>query len=328
VTAPALSVVVATYQRRTSLARLLDALARQTLDPTAFEVVVAVDGSTDGTAELLRDVATPFALRSLALENGGRARALNAAIDAAGGRIVLILDDDMEPAPGLLRAHHDAHAAGPGHCVLGAVPIRTTAADPPHVRYLARKFAEHHARVGRPDHRFTMRDFFSGNTSLERGLLESVGGFDPDFRIYGNEDVELARRLLAHGARLSFSAEAVAWQHYEKPLPALARDEEAKGRTAVLLATKHPAAAADAKLAALDRQPRRTRALRRALLALSVRAPRTPQVLVGALRCAGRVLPAGASDVAHRWVLDFLHVLGAEAERRDRRAAEGAGHGP
>ena len=45
-----LAVLIASHHRRERLRRCLDALAAQTLDPGDFEVIVADDGSSDGTA--------------------------------------------------------------------------------------------------------------------------------------------------------------------------------------------------------------------------------------------------------------------------------------
>jgi GT2 family glycosyltransferase len=50
---PTLSVVIPTYRRRDSVARVLDALTRQTVPPEEFELIVSIDGSEDGTRELV-----------------------------------------------------------------------------------------------------------------------------------------------------------------------------------------------------------------------------------------------------------------------------------
>ena len=68
--APRLSVVVPTYNRRAGIVRLLQALAEQTLPPDQFEVVVANDGSTDGTAEALASYRAPYRLTVLTQATG------------------------------------------------------------------------------------------------------------------------------------------------------------------------------------------------------------------------------------------------------------------
>src|SRR6187455_3008025 len=77
------SVIVPTWQRRASVARLLEALTRQTLEPGAFEVIVVVDGSTDGTVELLAAGWRPLQLLVHRQDNSGRAAACNAGLALA-----------------------------------------------------------------------------------------------------------------------------------------------------------------------------------------------------------------------------------------------------
>ncbi|MGH2373614.1 MAG: glycosyltransferase family 2 protein [Gemmatimonadales bacterium] len=44
-----ISVVIPTYQRCASVRRTLEALARQTMAATEYDVIVPIDGSDDGT---------------------------------------------------------------------------------------------------------------------------------------------------------------------------------------------------------------------------------------------------------------------------------------
>src|SRR5579863_6666881 len=103
------SVVIPTFQRCRSVARILDALTEQTLSPTQFEVIVAIDGSDDGTREMIAERSVLFELRSIWRTHGGRAAACNSGIRAACGELIVILDDDMVPFPGCLEAHLRAH---------------------------------------------------------------------------------------------------------------------------------------------------------------------------------------------------------------------------
>src|SRR5258708_26842790 len=75
---PRLSVVIPTYRRCASVERVLGALARQSVSPAEYEVVVSIDGSEDGTRELLDRYRAPYALHSLWRPSRGRAAAPNA----------------------------------------------------------------------------------------------------------------------------------------------------------------------------------------------------------------------------------------------------------
>ena len=107
----ALSVVTPTFNRKRSLRRLLTALQRQTVDPKTFEVVIVDDGSKDGTAESLESETFGFGLKLCRQQNSGPARARNRGIEEAQGKLVLFLDDDVEPAPSLIEEHLRSHAA-------------------------------------------------------------------------------------------------------------------------------------------------------------------------------------------------------------------------
>jgi len=210
------------------------------LPPDEYEVIVSIDGSQDDTQELVSGFQAPYALRSVWQPNRGRAAACNAGIRLAKGQLLVLLDDDMEPAPGFLAAHLRVHQEGARLGVVGAAPVTLTELSPPVVRYIGVKFNCHLENLARPGYKFGLRDFYSGNFSIRREVLLEVGAFDEAFTIYGNEDLELSVRLARVGVRLVYSSAALAHQHYTKDFAALARDHIAKGRTAVLLASKHP----------------------------------------------------------------------------------------
>jgi len=104
-----LSVVIPTRDRRRVLAETLAALEAQCSLPGPFEVIVAVDGSSDDTEEWL--AATRFGgfgLEVLALEAGGPARARNRGVECANAPRVLLLGDDTVPEPDTLAVHLEA----------------------------------------------------------------------------------------------------------------------------------------------------------------------------------------------------------------------------
>jgi len=315
------SVVIPTHQRRASVERVLASLADQSLPPDEFEVVVAIDGSTDGTRELVDAVRPSFALRSTWKPRGGRASACNAGWRIASGSIVVFLDDDMEATREFLAAHVDAHASAPNIGLVGAVPITIDSPANPVTRYVADRFNAHLRNLAAPGYEFGLRDFYSGNFSVAREALERIGGFDESFVVYGNEDLDLSLRLRGAGVRLVFSSAAVAHQHYEKDFPALSRDNFEKGRTAAQLVHKHPASFTDLKLSQFDRGRLASRLARNTLLGATQRWPDTRERVVRLVTwLTDRRLP-GLRHV-YPVVLDYLYWLGASMPPSDREGVE------
>jgi GT2 family glycosyltransferase len=310
--APLISVVIPTHQRRASVLRALGALVRQDLPYEMFEVVVSVDGSDDGTREAIAAFDAPYALRTVYGPRRGRAGACNAAIDVARGEIVLILDDDMEPAPSCLRKHGLHHAQQSKLCVIGAVPIEVDGTSPPVVRYVAAKFARHLEKLAEPDHEFVVRDFYSGNASMRRVVLTEIGGFAEEFVLYGNEDIELSLRLRQAGVTFRYDPEALAHQHYGKGLTELASDTYEKGKTAVLLARRHPESFEGLQLARHDAHSVLWRALRATLLA-ATRSEVGPSSTL--IRLARRLERAGGGrrPMFYVLMLDYFYWAGAAA---------------
>ena len=323
-TAPAISVIVPTLQRRASLERLLRALALQTLPTASYEVIVVMDGSDDGSREMLEGFAAPYGLRWSWHRNRGRAATCNAGLAQAVGRLVLFLDDDMEPAPGCLQAHRSAHGDQSRIGVVGAAPVVYDGASDAVVQYIGRKFGRHLAKLATPGYEFNLRDFYSGNFSVDRELLLGIGGFDEQFRLYGNEDLELSVRLRRAGVRLIFSAEGLARQHYTKDLAGLARDNVAKGRTAVQLVRKHPETRSHLTLGDSAAGSRLKRLASRTLLGLTRLWPGLPRLVIGAMARLGRARHLSL-DRGYELVLDYCYRLGVrEEEERPQVPAGGA----
>lgn len=258
-TAPRLSIVVPTHQRRESVLRLLRALRGQTASPELFEVIVAVDGSEDGTREAVGAHTTRFSLRQAWQPQSGRAAACNAGARLAKGEVLLFIDDDMEPCERFVKAHLASHETGPALGVVGAAPIVVGPNPSPIVSYRAAGFARKMERLSIQRDNLRFSDVYTGNFSVRRHLFVAAGGYDEEFRLYGHEDYELSLRLGHAGVRFIFNPAAIARQHYAKTFGALAADIEAEGSTAVLFARKHPEVLASLPLGRYASRSCRTR---------------------------------------------------------------------
>jgi glycosyltransferase involved in cell wall biosynthesis len=328
------SVVIPTHQRREALRRALTALAAQTVAPESFEVIVSVDGSTDGSVEMVENLDAPYELRVTAGPSRGRAAACNAAIELARGEVLIVLDDDMQPAPAFVERHLSHHPPGSRLCVMGAVPIELDPTSPHAARYTREKFNAHLAQLAEPGHVFVPRDFYSGNASLRTEEMRAVGGFSESFTVYGNEDIDLSLRLQGAGVELRYDGEALARQEYDKDLAALAADTVAKGRTTVQLAGSHPEVFAQLRLASPWDGSRPWLAARSLLLWLTRRSDAVRRIVLWKAVLLER-LGLWRQPLFYRAVLDYAFWAGVEAELREsspkgelQRLAEELRRGP
>jgi glycosyltransferase involved in cell wall biosynthesis len=97
---PAMSVIIPTFNRGSGIMPTIRAALDQDFD--SFEVVVVDDGSTDGTAERLREIVDPR-LTVVRRSNGGISAARNTGVQCAAGQFVVPLDDDDLPGRSWLR---------------------------------------------------------------------------------------------------------------------------------------------------------------------------------------------------------------------------------
>lgn len=263
--APRITVAIASRQRRDSLRQVLVALAGQDYPIDRFEVVVVLDGSSDGSAQMVRSLEVPYSLRLVPQAHRGLAATRNrGAQEAAVGDVVVFLDDDIDPQPGWLGAHAEAHARASEPIVaLGYYPPAIS--DPSLWAMRIRAWWEDHfRRKAEPGHQWTYVDMVDGNTSLPRSTLLEAGGYDERFRGGRRQDWELGIRLLKGGVRFEYHPEAIGAHRLDPRLASgldHARDE---GRWDVLLAEKHPQTKGHLPLArlaeAFEHRPRRARA--------------------------------------------------------------------
>lgn len=204
---PDVSIIVPTYNRSMLLQRLLGALEDEHARCPCFEVVVAVDGSSDGTLDALRTLQPGFPLEVWWQENRGPAAARNRAIAAARGDLLLFLDDDVVPTPGLVTRHLQAHRDDPRLVVSGPMLPPPGARLRPWLAWEAAMLRKQYDAMIAGVFAPTPRQFYTGNASVRREHVVAAGGFDERFR--RAEDVELAYRMRALGLRFAFDPAAV-----------------------------------------------------------------------------------------------------------------------
>lgn len=184
------SVVIPTYNNLPELQRCLKALGQ--VRGVDFEVLICVDGSTDGTLEWLNAEEMIFPLTVLhhpGNANQGRSATRNLALSRLRGQYTLFLDSDMEANPDLFERHLDVLKQG-ASVSIGPVYYRNAASNL-WVRYTSERGVAKYAAGAEVPFQY----FITPNTALPTTWWKSLGGFDPEINRYGGEDMELGYRI-------------------------------------------------------------------------------------------------------------------------------------
>ena len=211
---PLTSVIIPNWNGAHHLPTCLESLRRQTYPH--FEVIVADNGSTDGSLDLLaRDY--PW-VRVLPLgENRGFAGACNAGMRIAQGEFIVLLNNDTEADPRWLE---EMVAAFERHPEAGIVASKMLLFDRRDVFHTTGDFyrldgipgnrgvwQQDEGQYDREEYVFSA---CGGSAAYRRVMLEQVGLLDEDF-FYSCEDVDLAWRAQLAGWRCVYAPRAVVY---------------------------------------------------------------------------------------------------------------------
>jgi len=240
------SVLIPTYNRRDVLSRTLSAVFAQEFPTSEFEVIVVVDGSNDGTLEMLQSLQPRCGFRFFYQSNTGLPAARNAALKAAEGDLVLILDDDIVCEPSLLRKHLESHLGEDNLVVFGVVPLHPDSPPSLGAEQWTTWFEHFRDRLerenacGPPVKLWLAAAAPAVNRSIPRTLLTALGCCDEKMKDC-HEDWDLGIRLWKAGVRFRFQPDAIAYHFYVKSDRDLVEKEaQLFARGEVALSRKHP----------------------------------------------------------------------------------------
>ena len=193
-TQPLVSVVIAAYNTEAYIGETLESVLGQDWRP--FEVIVVDDGSTDGTAGIVKSF---DGVRYIRQENAGPGAARNTAIAAARGDFIAVSDSDDLVAPGRLSLQARYLI---DHPEVDAVLGRQEWLNAP--PWLARD-AVYGDPAGVP---------VGGSAMFRRDALVAVGGYDPTFRT--GEDTDLLIRMRERGHDYLVLPEVVLYRRFRE----------------------------------------------------------------------------------------------------------------
>ncbi|VTT88135.1 glycosyl transferase, family 2 [Halorubrum sp. DM2] len=231
---PFVSVVIPVYNDPDGIEATLDSLRRQSFPADRYEVIVADNGSTDETRDVVREFLGAFDGLRLIVEDDvqGSYAARNAGIRATTGDVIAFVDADMVVDPGWIEAVARRMARTDAEYLACDVRLFTTGDEG--------AVAEYNRREDLHVERLVDELSFAPTCCLvvRRALLAEVGGFDPRLRSGG--DMEFGNRVAASGRDLEYAADVVMYHPTRTTLGALLGKSRRVGRGKTQLRRHYP----------------------------------------------------------------------------------------
>jgi len=209
------SIILCTRNRAASLRETIAALATVRLpSEQTTELLIVDNASTDDTAAVAAGASVPgMEVRVVHEPAPGHARARNAALAAARGRVLLFTDDDVRPPPDWLEGMTRPILDGMADAMAGGVRLA------PH---LERPWLEQVHRTWLAETVFLDRtqpqEMVGANMAFGRHVLDVVPAFDPELGLgaYGQgEDSLFSWQLVRAGFRLRGALDLAVEHHLD-----------------------------------------------------------------------------------------------------------------
>lgn len=231
---PSVSVVIPVLNCEDDVEGCIASLRQQEYPSDHVQIIVADNGSSDRTVELLKKLQVECVVRP----DRGRSRALNAGLQSARGEIVCTTDISCRPLPGWIQEIVKCFEDSSVGCVAGDILLIETGSN------LAIRFQSRNDYMS-PMHAIKRRTlpflpFADGaNASFRRSLFDEIGGFDETF--IKSADVEMCYRMFVMtDYKLVFCRKAIVRETGEPNLRALLKQRFRMGFGSSLLKAKYP----------------------------------------------------------------------------------------
>ncbi|MGH9082108.1 MAG: glycosyltransferase [Acidimicrobiales bacterium] len=220
--------IVATLGRPERLGALVDVVLA---DPGTLELVVVVDGPDATSVGVLEGLARKRPrVRPVPIGHVGHLRALEVGVRQATGEVVVLLDDDVLPAPGTIAGHAAHHRHRGGLVVAGPMPVVVPGGRAGSVgtRLYAAEYDRHVASLLRGE-RPVLDVLWAGNLSMRRADCLGAGLGSVDFRTFYHSDRDLGYRLASAGLVGRFDPALMASHLHQRSDDDFLRDARRQG---------------------------------------------------------------------------------------------------
>ncbi len=234
------SVIIPTCNRSEILVKSLREFEKQSLSFDDFEILVVSDGSTDDTAQKVKEFShnSELNIRFLDLPHIGLPAVRNAGIRDAEGDVIVFMNDDTMPAHPDFLSMHLAKVTPETACI-GFVDWHPELERTEVMDYLSPGGPLlNFAKIRNPDD-CGWHFFLTGNISLHKKWFGKEL-FD-DKHPLGNEDIEFGYRISKHGLRITYSPGIIAYHyHYFRDFETYFESKKKRVDSYQYMISRHP----------------------------------------------------------------------------------------
>lgn len=209
------SIVIPTYNREKVLIDTIKSLNRLRSTCEKETELLVIDQTKKhhlDTEEHLKSWNADGSIRWIRLDKPHLTHAMNTGLLESNGELILFLDDDIIPVPGLIEQHDLIHKSWPDAWAVVGMVLQPSQRPEPLKRNSCKStlwrdldFPYNSELDG------WVENVMAGNLSVKRAQAISVGGFDEAFPppVAARFETEFAKRLIRAGGRIRYAPSAI-----------------------------------------------------------------------------------------------------------------------
>src|SRR5712691_11211100 len=210
-----ISILIASYNRSSSLLKFLHELTRQVVPQGLdWEVLIVDNNSTDGTGKAVAPFVqeNPHRFRYFLETRQGKSAALNTGIKESRGEILAFTDDDCLPNPDWLSSIVEEFSADPSLGAIGGRFELYNKQDKP----VSIRTCTQRTLISTPNQLFSL--LIGCNMAVHRRVCERVQEFDtslgPGNRTRALEDMDFLYRIYKQGFKMVYSPTVLVFHNH------------------------------------------------------------------------------------------------------------------
>lgn len=233
------SIIIPIYNHADSLRCVLESILHLNYSLDQIEVIVIDDCSSENIAKVVDEYKDEYRIKYHKMQmNTGRSAARNYGIEISEGEILIFNDGDRILHPEMIYEHIQSLSINEKSVCIGnnLDLFLFRLEEMKDAKQLVTNLLKDNGRYkkcmryyyyqelvgmiydeeGETTSEVAWISLMSGNMSIKREYIDTIGGFDENFKLWGIENMEFGHRLLSNGFRFHYNKNAINYHIYHK----------------------------------------------------------------------------------------------------------------